>query len=338
MQSLFETLVSKGAASFFLFPNQSPNQLSMKKSMYLLLSVLFVQALNAQIPAPPPPPPPPSLENSTDIYVVVEEMPTFPGCEGINDRDEKKNCSDEKIHDYIYDNLQYPSIASENGVEGIVIVKFVVEKDGSIEEAKIVRDIGANCGMEAMRLVNAMPKWTPGRQRGFLVRVQSEVTVRFKLKDGKKYKPTFTPAKPNLQVVELAPPPPPPPVKKEEPDSSDEIYKVVEEQPFFQGCNGYQDPVEEKKCSQEKLVEFVYSNLKYPEQAKAKGIQGTVYTKFIIEKDGSITKPEIVRDIGGGCGEEAIRIINLMPTWNPGKQNGKMVRVQFNMPVKFKLD
>ena len=78
-------------------------------------------------------------------------------------------------------------------------------------------------------------------------------------------------------------------------------------------------------------------NLSYPQEALDEGIQGTVYVSFIVEKDGSISHIKVLRDIGGGCGEEAMRVVALMPKWEPGTQRGKPVRVQFNMPVKFTL-
>ena len=71
--------------------------------------------------------------------------------------------------------------------------------------------------------------------------------------------------------------------------------------------------------------------------ARESGIQGTVYVTFVVEHDGSVTDVRILRGIGGGCDEEAVRVINSMPKWNAGKQRGKPVRVQFNMPIKFTL-
>jgi protein TonB len=71
--------------------------------------------------------------------------------------------------------------------------------------------------------------------------------------------------------------------------------------------------------------------------ARESSIQGTVYVTFVVERDGSVTDVRVLRGIGGGCDEEAIRVIKAMPKWNPGKQRGKPVRVQFNMPIKFTL-
>lgn len=103
-----------------------------------------------------------------------------------------------------------------------------------------------------------------------------------------------------------------------------EIFTVVEESPGFPGGD-------------EKLYEFLAKNMKYPQMARESGIQGIVYVTFVVEPDGSISNVRVLRDIGGGCGEEAIRVVKAMPRWTPGKQRGKAVRVQFNLPVKFTL-
>jgi protein TonB len=99
------------------------------------------------------------------------------------------------------------------------------------------------------------------------------------------------------------------------------IFIVVEEQPFLNG-----------------MYEFLSQNIKYPEEAKELGIQGKVFVTFVVEKDGTIADVKILRGIGGGCDEEAVRVVKSMPKWNPGKQRGEAVRVQFNLPVKFTLN
>ena len=87
-------------------------------------------------------------------FVVVEEMPRFPGCETIAGTDaDKKQCAEKKMLTFIYSNIVYPSIARENGVEGVVVVRFIVEKDGSLSGLGLVRDIGGGCGEEAMRVL-----------------------------------------------------------------------------------------------------------------------------------------------------------------------------------------
>lgn len=136
--------------------------------------------------APPPPPPPPPAPKVEEIFKVVEQMPRFPGCEDVSGtNEEKKACADKKMLEFIYKNVKYPAIARENGIQGRVVIQFVVEKDGTITDARIVRDIGAGCGEEALRVVNSMNsmprKWSPGKQRGQPVRVQFTLPVSFQL-------------------------------------------------------------------------------------------------------------------------------------------------------------
>ena len=85
------------------------------------------------------------------------------------------------------------------------------------------------------------------------------------------------------------------------------------------------------------LSQFIADNIKYPQLAKENNITGRVFVSFVVEKDGRVGQVKILRDIGGGCGNEAVRVVKLMPKWKPGKQRGKPVRTQFNLPVNFDL-
>lgn len=106
----------------------------------------------------------------------------------------------------------------------------------------------------------------------------------------------------------------------------DSVYKVVEFMPEFPG--GVQA-----------LMQYLGSNIKYPEQAKKDSVQGRVFISFVIEKDGQVSNAEVLRGIGGGCDLESLRVVNSMPKWSPGKdENGNPVRVAYNLPVKFKLN
>jgi len=137
-----------------------------------------------EVAAPPPPPPPEVFED--EIFKVVEQMPRFPGCEDIaGTMNEKKNCATQKLYRFIYDNIKYPTLARETGIQGSVVVSFVVNKDGSVEQITVLRDPGAGCGTEALRVVNLMNdkniKWMPGKQRGKPVRVQFILPIKFAL-------------------------------------------------------------------------------------------------------------------------------------------------------------
>lgn len=132
----------------------------------------------------------------------------------------------------------------------------------------------------------------------------------------------------------IAPPPPP-----DETEGKDEPWLIIaEEMPRFPGCEDRDlSKAERTSCANALLLKHMYENIRYPELARHAGFEGTVYIKFVVERDGSISNAQIVRDIGGGCGEEALKVVNNMPKWLPGKQRGRPVRVQFNLPVKFKL-
>ena len=118
--------------------------------------------------AAPPPPPAPKPEVSNKVFDVVEEMPSFPGGQGA-------------LMAFLSSNIKYPVVAQENGVQGRVIVGFVVERDGSITDVKVMRSVDPSLDREAQRVVKSMPKWKPGKQNGSAVRVKYTVPVVFRL-------------------------------------------------------------------------------------------------------------------------------------------------------------
>ena len=107
-------------------------------------------------------------------------------------------------------------------------------------------------------------------------------------------------------------------------DEMDDVYTVVDEDPIFPG-------------GVDSLYKFFADNIEYPQRAKDNKISGRVFVTFIVEPDGSVSNPIVLRDIGGGCGKEAVRVVKLMPRWNPGRNKGEAVRVRFTMPIKFTL-
>ncbi|WP_367391213.1 energy transducer TonB [Lewinella sp. LCG006] len=121
------------------------------------------------------------------------------------------------------------------------------------------------------------------------------------------------------------------------------IYQVVEQMPRFpSACEARDTTVEYKqKCANQAMLEYVYQRVVYPQEAINENIQGTAVITFVVEKDGLISQPKIVRDLGAGTGLAALSVVLKMQEeklrWLPGKQGGEAVRVQFNLPVKFKL-
>ncbi len=248
--------------------------------------------------------------NEDVIFKVVEEMPKFPGCAEMEEGQAKQDCANQKMLEFIYANVKYPAEALKKGVEGINVVRFVVDEMGNITEPTMLRDIGSGTGEEVIRIVKLMQtlpeKWTPGKQKGKAVKVYFNLPVKFKLEG---------------------------PAEKQ----AENVSKSVVEMPRFPGSENIENKEERVLAAQKKLLQFVYKNLTYPATAKEAGVEGTVVVNFIVDANGIITKPKVLRKIGSGCEEAVLAMIDKMPTWIPGQQDGKAVSVAYNLPVKFKL-
>lgn len=107
-------------------------------------------------------------------------------------------------------------------------------------------------------------------------------------------------------------------------EEPDQPFVIVEQMPQFPG-------------GEKEMMKFIKNNLRYPSLAAENGIQGTVIVNFVVDRDGKITRIKVVRGIGGGCDEEAIRVLTKMPAWSPGKQGGKAVLVSYTVPIKYVL-
>ncbi len=386
-----------------------------------------------------------AFKGNEEVKVIdLDEMPRFPGCEEITKKEKRDGCSGAKLLTFIYSNIKYPAEARKAGIQGSVVVKVTVQKDGAIANAKITRDIGGGCGEEALRVINAMPNWIPGTKNGKAIDAERLIPVQFKLSDESKFNTTGSLEEllkeenvvfridgstanlaevkalmsddiANIDVHEVTKIKgeegkediitdekivivktkgyQPQPAKKEERnisyyidgkqaskkevdalpldkiatetksevivtkngiaktvdmvkvttksrvEDSEPVYKVVEEMPRFKNddCEKIEVYKEQKKCAETEMLEFIYSNIKYPKAARDAGIQGRVIIKFVVQKDGSITDAKVLRDPGGGCGMEAERVVNMMPNFVPGKQKGKAVNVSYTLPVSFKL-
>ena len=159
----------------------------------------------------------------------------------------------------------------------------------------------------------------------------------------------------NIEQADTLPLPPPPdpdmvlPVVGEEilegviienPDSTQNYAsdaKLEDEDEVFISVGGIEDtPI--FPGGDKAMYEFLAKNLKYPQAAKDSNIQGTVYVQFVVEKDGSVTNVKIMNDIGGGCGEEALRVVKMMPNWEFGEKRVRKTRTELNLPITFSLE
>jgi len=228
-----------------------------------------------------------------EVFLVVEKMPSFGG----GDPNE--------FRAFVAANLQYPKEAAEKGIQGRVFVQYVIEKDGSISNVKILRGVDPILNKEAIRVVESSPKWNPGMQRGRAVRVSFTFPISFVIGDSQN---KSQPQKTDTEKT----------ISKEE-----NVFAVVEKMPSF----GNGDANEFRA--------WVAANMQYPKEAAEKGIQGRVFVQFVIEVDGSLTNAKILRSVDPALDKEAIRIVESSPKWNPGTQKGRAVRVQFTFPIAF---
>ena len=109
-----------------------------------------------------------NMKNASDVFTMVEEMPQFPG--GV-----------EALKTYVYSTLKYPTIALENGIQGQITVKFIIDKTGSVKNVRLYRGVDPSLDKEGLRIIESMPKWTPGKQNGETVDVAYEMPINFKL-------------------------------------------------------------------------------------------------------------------------------------------------------------
>jgi protein TonB len=116
------------------------------------------------------------------------------------------------------------------------------------------------------------------------------------------------------------------------------IFHTPEIEALFKGCDlNVADQKEQSKCAEEKKLHFIYLNVRYPVEARKHGIQGRVVIEFFISPEGKIVEPRTLRDVGGGCSEEALRVVRTMPDWIPAKQDGQNVWSRNILPIQFKL-
>ncbi|WP_276348284.1 M56 family metallopeptidase [Daejeonella sp. JGW-45] len=217
-----------------------------------------------------------------------DKLPEFPG--GIKAWGE-----------YLIKTLKYPAEAKKNNVQGRVIVSFTVDKDGSIQDVKVLRGIGSGADEEAIRVVAQSPKWIPGTINGEPARVSYTMPINFGLGSGQS-----------------------PNTAKSGTTTDIKDFSTVEVLPEFAGgMAGW--------------GKYMQANLKYPEEAKKARVTGRVIMQFVVEKDGSLSEIKVLRGIGSGADEEATRVLANSPRWKPGIQEGRPVRVMYTMPVFFNL-
>lgn len=218
--------------------------------------------------------------------------------------------------EYIIANTPYPEDAKNSKIEGTVYVQFLIESTGKVTNVKVIKGVSPSIDKVALEAVKNMPDWLPAIKGNKPISYEMAMPIKFSLSDIKEskindnhsgYSYEKEVSNPVSKVKEIH-----------------HVYNVADEIPEYPGGDNARS-------------EFIQNNLVYPKNAIKEEIEGTVYITFVVEADGSITEPKILRGIGGGLDEAALEIIKKMPKWKPGKIKGEAVAVQFNMPIKFKL-
>jgi TonB family protein len=248
-------------------------------------------------PSPPPPPPPPPLpddirkqdvrqETPSEVFVIVEQMPQYPG-------------GDEALMKFINSNVVYPKTAKDKGIQGRVIVRFVVDAEGIVKNPDIIRSANPELDAEALRVIGLLPKWTPGLQGGKKVNVYYTLPITF----------TLGPSNPMTRYFVAG---------------KDTIYLITEERAMFPGGN-------------DSLNKFRSNNLKYPLAALSNKFGGSEGVSFIVNENGSLSDFSISGGICPSLDAEVLRVAKLMPMWQPGMEKGKPVKSRNYVSFNFNL-
>ncbi|NJB71062.1 TonB family protein [Saonia flava] len=290
------------------------------------------------------------LSETVIPFAKVDEVPIFPGCENIED---KKACFNEKIHEHIRKNFNYPKEAQEKGIQGRVNVMFTISKKGEMVDFRM-RGPDSLLEKEAERIISRLPKMKPGKNGGKKVGVAYSIPITFKLKGSddevssavEKYNQLLeerdrllkTSNDKNSIIVNL---------DKQLLALKNRIsenltnslsnknipYGTVDQVPIFPGCEDVDD---KKTCFNEKMIEHIKKNFWYPKDAQTEGVQGRVNIMFTINRDGNIAN---IRKRGPDRRLEdvAVGIISRLPKMKPGIHHGNAVNVPYSIPITFKL-
>lgn len=242
------------------------------------------------------------MEADTTIYEVVEVAPRFPACEGLDTTlAVKQKCAEQQLLAFLYQNINYPYEARRENIEGTIVVRFVVEKDGSITQSQVLKEIGGGCGAEALRVINAMNDigvvWVPGQHGGKAVRARYVLPLRFKLQ---------TP--PDFEIVR-----------------GDSIWQVFDKSLMFVG-------------GQDSLQSFLAEKLNYPETGNDSCLIGNIDVEVLVRSNGDVRVLEMTdyNGLGDAFWYEAINATtSTIGHWDLAEHKGRKVPAAFDMTLGF---
>ena len=245
--------------------------------------------------------------NTEDIKVLADEMPVFPG--GIV-----------ALQKYIAKHVSYPKLAQTKKIEGRVFVSFVVNKKGEVINATLAEKVHPLLDKEALRVISSLPKWNAGKMNGEFVNIAYTVPVNFQLSNlldqpvnspDRLYSRIKNASDYHLENILSA--------------NKSKEYVLVEKMPQFIGANG-------------NLRRYIARKIQYPVLASEQGYEGQVFVQFVVKADGNVGRAKVIKGANVELNREALRVINSMPKWEPGEQQGKKVEVIYTIPIRFSLN
>ncbi len=282
--------------------------------LFVLLSISFASA-NAMYIASDNPRDAHVLQEEDTIYTIVEQEAEYPG-------------GKQALLRYVRYNCVYPATAQEYDIQGAVLLHFVVEKDGSVGEVKVVKPLHPDCDKEAVRVVKSLKCFTPAKIQNRPVRSWFALPVRFSLVvvDSDTTSQGQNPIANDNHVLKNTED-----LRTSQPASggktssqNEEILTIVEQHAEYPG-------------GEQALLNFFRSNIQYPAIAQEQDIMGTVQLRFVVEKDGSVGEVKVVKSLHPACDKEAVRVVKKLKKFKPARHNGKPVRSWVTMPVRFAL-
>ncbi|MBC3540376.1 TonB family protein [Rufibacter sediminis] len=198
---------------------------------------------------------------------------------------------------FLGDHFELPADAKQANIEGTMVASFVVNTQGKVTDIQLLKKLHPSVDQALVQTLEKMPTWKPGTQNGKLVNVKYTVPYRIVSKD--KTAPVPTPSA----------------------QGEEKVYIAVEQMPEFPG-------------GMAGMMKYLGENFVIPADEKTKGTEGTIVATFVVNKEGKVTQVQVIKGVSSSLDQEAIRVLNNMPAWKPGMQNGKQVAVRYTVPYR----
>lgn len=290
------------------------------------------------------------LNSAFRINRIPDLAPVFPGGDASSSPQEQQQYTSDQLRAYFKTNFKHQTADVHLGGKGNFVINFIVEKDGRISTVSVTRDPGGGVAAAAVRVVNQMInediRWLPGKKGNYKTAAEISIPISL-IPKGKgslvqvKRQPPGASVRRKTQSSSVPAPPPPPLPITPEAKKQFSLATNMKDPPLFPGCEDLGSYSEKQQCAAAKLEEFLQGNLRFPEKALERGVEGIVLISFIVEKDGTVNNGRILHDLGMGTGKEALRLVQLLNTkglkFSPQKSGGRAVRVMYTVPIRFEI-